>query len=62
MKTKIANKILTLSFIAKNKGSSFINPLDEIIQNLDIQYKKIGLKNHNNIGEEKADEFIEFSA
>ena len=62
MKTKIANKILTLSFIAKNKGYSFINPLDEIIQNLDIQYKKIGLKNHNNIGEEKADEFMEFSA
>ena len=62
MKTKIANKILTLSFIAKNNGSSFINPLEEIIQNLDTQYKKTGLKNHNNIGEEKADEFMEFSA
>jgi len=62
VKTKTANKRLTRSFIAKNKGSSFINPLEEIIQNLEIQYKKTGLKSHNNIGEEKAVEFIEFSA
>ena len=54
--------MLTLSFVANNKGSSFMKPLEEIIQNLDIQYKKTGLKNHNNIGEEKAEEFMEFSA
>ena len=54
--------MLTLSFVANNKGSSFMKPLDEMMQNLDTQYKKTGLKNQSNIGDEKAVEFIEFSA